>query len=76
MRKIGKMGNKEPERGVFEIESIEKANADLIATIHESLQITIEGKRMRTASEADLQKLETELCDTLAPAKSACDQKT
>ena len=32
--------------------SVKKAKADLIATVHESLQITDDGKRKRAASEA------------------------
>ena len=47
-----------------------KANADFIATVEESLQIADEGKRKRAAAEADLQKLETDLRDTLASAKA------
>jgi uncharacterized protein YaaN involved in tellurite resistance len=58
------------ERGVFDIEAVKKANQDLIATIEESLQIADEGKARRTAAEAELQKMETELRDTLASAKS------
>ncbi len=60
----------EMERGVFDIEAVKKANATLIATIDESLAIADEGKRKRAAAEADLQKMEAELRDTLASAKS------
>jgi uncharacterized protein YaaN involved in tellurite resistance len=60
----------EMERGVFDIEAVKKANATLIATIDESLAIADEGKRRRAAAEADLQKMETELRDTLAAARA------
>ena len=40
------------------------------ATIEESLQIADEGKAKRAAAEVELQKMETELRDTLAAAKS------
>ena len=70
LRESNKIVREEMERGVFDIEAIKKANADLIATVEESLQIADEGKRKRAAAEADLQKLETDLRDTLASAKA------
>jgi uncharacterized protein YaaN involved in tellurite resistance len=60
----------EMERGVFDIEAVKKANATLIATINESLQIADDGKAKRAAAEVELQKMEAELRDTLAAAKS------
>ncbi len=60
----------EMERGVFDIEAVKQANADLIATINESLQIADEGKRKRAAAEEDLRKMEHDLKDTLASAKA------
>jgi uncharacterized protein YaaN involved in tellurite resistance len=61
---------KEMERGVFDIEAVKAANANLIATIQESLQIADEGKAARAEAEADLQKMEAELKETLASAKA------
>ena len=60
----------EMERGVFDIEAIEKANADLIATIQESLQIADEGKARRATAEASLLRMEEELKQTLAAASA------
>lgn len=60
----------EMERGVFDIEAVKQANADLIATINESLEIADEGKAKRAAAEADLKVMEGELRDTLAAAKA------
>ncbi len=60
----------EMERGVFDIEAVQAANATLIATINESLAIADEGKARRAAAEESLQKMEAELRDTLAAAKS------
>ncbi|MFV0491405.1 MAG: toxic anion resistance protein [Pseudorhodobacter sp.] len=60
----------EMERGVFDIEAVKTANETLIATINESLQIADEGKRKRAEAEAELDKMETELRDTLAAAKA------
>jgi len=63
----------EMERGVFDIEAVKKANATLIATIQESLQIADEGKAKRAEAEKDLQKMEAELRDTLASARARAD---
>ncbi|MEM1301522.1 MAG: toxic anion resistance protein, partial [Pseudomonadota bacterium] len=47
LRETNKVVREEMERGVFDIEAVKNANADLIATIEESLQIADEGKRKR-----------------------------
>ncbi len=60
----------EMERGVFDIEAIEKANADLIATIEDSLRIADEGKSKRAEAEQSLIRMEQELKETLAAAKA------
>ncbi|WP_294923926.1 toxic anion resistance protein [uncultured Paracoccus sp.] len=60
----------EIERGVFDIEAVRTANAELIATIEDSLRIADEGKARRAAAEQDLQRMESELRDTLASASS------
>ncbi|MFD0857761.1 toxic anion resistance protein [Roseovarius aquimarinus] len=70
LRQSNKVIREEMERGVFDIEAVKKANADLIGTIEESLQIADEGKARRAAAEEDLKKMETELRDTLASAKA------
>lgn len=70
LRETNKVIRQEMERGVFDINAIKQANADLIGTIEESLAIADEGKAKRKAAEADLQKMETDLRDTLAAAKA------
>lgn len=60
----------EMERGVFDIESVAKANATLIATVEESLAIADAGKARRAAAEEQLQKMEIELRDTLSAARA------
>ena len=60
---------KEVERGVIDIESIKRANEDLIATIAESIQIAEEGQRARIAAKADMNQCETELKAALRDAK-------
>ncbi|MGV8952313.1 MAG: toxic anion resistance protein [Cypionkella sp.] len=63
----------EMERGVFDIEAVKKANASLVATIQESLQIADEGKAKRAAAEVELVKMEHDLRDTLSAAKAHKD---
>ena len=58
------------ERGVFDIESVRRANENLIATIEESLQIADDGKRKREQAERTLEELETELKTKLASASA------
>ncbi len=60
----------EMERGVFDINAVKEANANLIATINESLEIADEGKRKRAEAEAEMVKMEAELKQTLASAKA------
>ena len=64
----------EMERGVFDIEAVRTANAELIATIEDSLRIADEGKRRRVQAEEELRKMEAELRDTLAAARSRGDR--
>ncbi|AXI43116.1 toxic anion resistance protein [Sulfitobacter sp. SK011] len=70
LRESNKMIREEMERGVFDIEAVKQANADLIGTIEESLQIADEGKAKRAAAEKDLKEMEAKLRDTLASAKA------
>ncbi len=70
LRASNKAIRQEMERGVFDIEAIKKANADLVGTIEESLQIADEGKARRAAAEQELRKMESELRDTLSSAKA------
>ncbi|MGX0877566.1 uncharacterized protein YaaN involved in tellurite resistance [Roseovarius sp. MBR-154] len=73
LRESNKMIRQEMERGVFDIEAVKKANADLIGTIQESLAIADEGKAKRARAEEDLKKMEADLRDTLASAKARKD---
>lgn len=73
LRSSNKIIRKEMERGVFDIEAVKQANADLIGTIQDSLSIADDGKAKRSAAEAELKKMEGELRDTLAAAKARKD---
>ena len=74
LRDSNRIVREEMERGVFDIEAVKTANAELIATIEESLQIADEGKRRRAAAEEDMKKMETELRDTLSAASARATQ--
>ena len=58
------------ERGVFDIEAVRTANAELISTIEDSLRIADEGRTRRAAAEEDLKAMETELRKTLSSASA------
>ena len=73
LREANKTIREEMERGVFDIDAVKQANADLIATIEESLSIADEGKAKRAAAEEELKKMEAELKATLASAKARKD---
>ncbi|MEE2860155.1 MAG: toxic anion resistance protein [Pseudomonadota bacterium] len=60
----------ETERGVFDIEAVQTANAQLIATIEDSLRIADEGRTRRAAAEGELARMEAELRGTLAAASA------
>jgi uncharacterized protein YaaN involved in tellurite resistance len=70
LKTANKAIREEVERGVFDIEAVKAANRDLIATIEESLTIADEGKARRKTAEIELQKMESDLRDTLSAAKA------
>jgi uncharacterized protein YaaN involved in tellurite resistance len=74
LRESNKVIREEMERGVFDIEAVKTANAELIATIEESLAIADAGKEKRAQAEVELKKMEAELKTTLASAKARGDK--
>jgi uncharacterized protein YaaN involved in tellurite resistance len=70
LQETNRVVRQEMERGVFDIETVKRANQTLIDTINESLAIADEGKARRASAEADLVKMEAELRDTLASARA------
>ncbi len=71
LRSANKMVREEMERGVFDIEAVKKANAELIGTIQDSLEIADAGKAKRAAAEAELVTLEADLKASLIAAKAS-----
>jgi len=64
------------ERGVFDIETVKKANQTLIATIEDSLRIADEGRRRRQEATVQLEACETELRQALASSQARTRQPT
>jgi len=64
---------KQIERGIFDVDSVRKANDTLIATINDSLQIAEEGRIARNKAVTELKEMETELHDTMTSAKSRAE---
>ncbi|MBQ8642857.1 MAG: toxic anion resistance protein [Clostridia bacterium] len=52
---------RESERGVVDIETLTQTNAELIATLDDVAAIQKEGREKRTAAEAELNRIESEL---------------
>jgi uncharacterized protein YaaN involved in tellurite resistance len=61
---------KESEKGIVEIETLKKVNADLIATIEETINIHKEGKLKRQQAEVELANIETELKQKLTEIRA------
>ncbi|MCI4625565.1 MAG: toxic anion resistance protein [Candidatus Magnetoovum sp. WYHC-5] len=60
---------KESERGIVDIETLRKTNADLISTIEETLNIQREGRNKRVEVEKELLKMESDLKNKLLTLK-------
>ncbi|MDR2105370.1 MAG: toxic anion resistance protein [Deferribacteraceae bacterium] len=56
---------RENERSIVDIETVRKANEDIINTIKEVVQIQAEGRSKRQSAEVELKKLETELKENI-----------
>lgn len=70
LRQANAQTRAEIERGVFDIETVKKANETLIATIEDSLRIADEGRRRRKEATAQLETLEGELQQALSAARA------
>ncbi len=70
LRASNRIVREEMERGVFDIEAVKRANAELVATIEDSLAIADEGRLRRAKAEEEMIKMEAELRDTLAAASA------
>jgi len=74
LRQANVQAREQMERGVFDIETVKKANQTLIATIEDSLRIADEGRRRRKEATVQLEACETELRQALASAQARTRQ--
>lgn len=56
---------RETERGVIDLETLQKTQADLIETIETTLQIQADGRQQRRAAQLELEVMENQLQDRL-----------
>lgn len=56
---------KEAERGIVDIETLKKTNAELIQTLDDVVKIQQDGRTQRLAAEAEMAKMESELKNKL-----------
>ena len=56
---------KESQRGIVDIETLQKTNQNLITTFDEVMKIQEEGRERRAAAEAEMARMETELKNKL-----------
>lgn len=56
---------KESNRGIVDVETLQKVNQNLISTIEETIQIQIEGRQQRAEAEKALGKIEDDLKNKL-----------
>ena len=52
---------KESERGIVDMETLQKTNADLIQTLDDVMKIQKEGREKRQAAEAEMVRMENDL---------------
>lgn len=56
---------REAERGIIDIETLQVTQANLVETLEETLELQREGRRQRQAAQAELESMENELHDKL-----------
>ena len=52
---------KESERGIVDLETLQKTNADLLQTLDDVMRIQMEGRQKRQAAEMEMHRMEEEL---------------
>ena len=56
---------KESERGIVDLDTLKKTNADLISTLDDVLRIQKEGREKRQAAELEMARMENDLKNKL-----------
>ena len=65
---------REVERGIVDIETLQKVNADLVATLEETIRIQEESRARRFSAEGEIGRLQMELRQKLLELKSPAPQ--
>ena len=65
---------REVERGVIDVETLRKVNADLVATLEETIKIQEEGRTRRLEAEGEIGRLQTELRQKLLDLRPQAPQ--
>jgi uncharacterized protein YaaN involved in tellurite resistance len=65
---------REVERGVIDVETLRKVNADLVATLEETIRIQDEGRTRRAEAEGEIAQLQTDLRQKLLELRGSAPQ--
>ena len=75
LREANQEVRKQMERGIYDIESIKKANNTLISTLNDSLKIAQEGKVAREKALVELKETEANLKNALLSIKAKSEEQ-
>ena len=67
---------REVERGVIDVETLRKVNADLVTTLEETIRIQDEGRARRAEAESEIAQLQSELRQKLLELRGQAPQIT
>ncbi len=70
LRRGNRVVREEMERGIVDLEAVQRANDTLIAAINESLEIADAGKAKRKQAQDELDRMESDLRSALSAAKT------
>lgn len=65
---------REVERGVVDVETLQKVNADLVTTLEETIRIQEDGRARRLEAESEIGRLQTELRQKLVELRAEAPQ--
>ena len=75
LREANREVRQQMERGIYDIESIKKANNTLIATLNDSLKIAEEGKEARAKALVELKETEANLKNAILSVKARSEEQ-
>jgi uncharacterized protein YaaN involved in tellurite resistance len=65
---------REVERGIVDVETLQKVNADLVATLEETIRIQEEGRARRSAAEGEIAQMQRDLKQKLLELRGTAPQ--